>query len=139
MSTLGGRLGLAALQYLAPGSEAVRGTFGVRTCALDGIAEATGCREEDGTMRVLHDGRHALTLEVPGRSITVGLPEATLCRAATYRDLCNELEAGWESLLADEQQKRRAVMDQTLDRLLPQFWNLPDTTLLTIEGGSDRV
>lgn len=139
MSTLGGRLGLAALQYLAPCNQEVRGTFGVRTCALDGIAEATGCREEDGTMRVLHDGQHVLSLEVPGRSVIVGLPEATLCRAATYRDLCNELEAGWEGLAKDEQQRRRAVMDQALDRMLPQFWNLPDKMLLTVEGNFDRA
>lgn len=138
MSTLGGRLGLAAMQRLAPGDVPVTAEFGVRTCALDGIAEATGCREENGSLRLVHDGRHVLTLRAGDERVTVLLLDATLQLAGCYRELCNELEDGWETLPEDERQRRRAVMDAALDELLPQFWNLPDEQLLDFDFGVTR-
>jgi hypothetical protein len=41
MSTLGGRLALAAMQWLGESAGDLRAIYRNRTCALDGIAEVT--------------------------------------------------------------------------------------------------
>jgi formylmethanofuran dehydrogenase subunit E len=104
MSTLGGRLGLAALKGLGDCDGELQAVYSHRTCATDGIAETTGCTEEKGSLIVKNDGRHALALSC--------------------------LENGWEELDAGEQVKRRVEMDAMLDELLPQFWQAEDQKLL---------
>jgi len=130
MSTLGGRLGLAAMKWLGDSAGELRAVYSNRTCAMDGIAEATGCSEEAGTLVVKSDGRHALLLQSSQASIEVELTAEALEMAGRYRSLCNRLESGWENLEAEEQTRRRAEMDAVLDELLPQFWQAEDQKLV---------
>ena len=130
MSTLGGRLGLAAIKWLDDVDGELQAVYSNRTCATDGIAETTGCTEEKGSLIVKNDGRHALTLFSSQTSVEVELTSEALEMAGRYRSLCNRLENGWDELEADEQVKRRAEMNAMLDELLPQFWQAEDQKLL---------
>ncbi|MFC1778998.1 FmdE family protein [Thermodesulfobacteriota bacterium] len=130
MSTLGGRLALAAIKWLGDNTGELQAIYSNRTCATDGIAETTGCTEEKGSLIVKNDGRHALTLFSSQASVEVELTAEALEMAGRYRSLCNRLETGWDELDADEQVKRRAEMNAMLDELLPQFWQAEDQKLL---------
>ena len=130
MSTLGGRLALAAIKWLGDNTGELQAIYSNRTCATDGIAETTGCTEEKGSLIVKNDGRHALTLSSAQTSVEVELTAEALEMAGRYRSLCNRLEKGWDELEADEQVKRRAEMNAMLDELLPQFWKAEDQKLL---------
>jgi formylmethanofuran dehydrogenase subunit E len=130
MSTLGGRLGMAAMKWLGAEEGELRAVYSSRTCALDGIAETTGCSEEAGSLTVRSDGRHALQLESGETVVEVELTETALQMAGRYRSLCNRLEEGWETLAEEEQAKHRAEMDAMLDELLPQFWQMADEELI---------
>lgn len=135
MSTLGGRLGLAALKWLAAPAEELQAIYTNRTCALDGIAEATGCSEDNGSLVVKNDGRHALKLSSAQACVEVELTADALEMAGRYRALCNRLERGWDALEAAEQGKRRAEMDAMLDELLPQFWKAEESRLVLKVSG----
>jgi formylmethanofuran dehydrogenase subunit E len=130
MSTLGGRLGLAAMKLLGDSTGNLQAIYSNRTCATDGIAEATGCSEDEGSLIVKSDGRHALLLSSAQASVEVELTAEALEMAGRYRSLCNRLENGWDELEADEQIRRRAEMDTMLDELLPQFWQAEDRELV---------
>ena len=130
MSTLGGRLGLAALKWLGDCDGELQAIYSNRTCASDGIAETTGCTEEKGSLIVKNDGRHALALSSAQASVEVELTTEALEMAGRYRSLCNRLEKGWDELEDDEQARRRAEMDAMLDELLPQFWQAEDQKLV---------
>ena len=130
MSTLGGRLALAAIKWLGDNTGELQAIYSNRTCATDGIAETTGCTEEKGSLIVKNDGRHALTLFSAQTSVEVELTAEALEMAGRYRSLCNRLEKCWDELEADEQFKRRAEMNAMLDELLPQFWQAEDQKLL---------
>ena len=130
MSTLGGRLGLAALKWLGDCDGELQAVYSNRTCATDGIAETTGCTEEKGSLIVKNDGRHALTLSSAQTSVEVELTAEALEMAGRYRSLCNRLENGWDELESDEQARRRAEMNAMLDELLPQFWQAEDQKLV---------
>lgn len=136
MSTLGGRLGMAAMKWLGSSSDKImQAVYGSRTCALDGIAETTGCNESSGTLTVLSEGRHALTLKTKQESVEVELTENALELAGRYRSLCNRLEKNWDDLDAEEQLRRRVEMDAMLDELLPKFWQAEDEQLVTRVSG----
>ncbi len=122
MSTLGGCLGLAAMKSLGGSLEGLQAVYSNRSCALDGIAETTGCSEAAGTLVVKSDGRHALTLTSAETAVEIELTAQTLESAGRYRLLCDRLERGWDQLAPEEQIRRRAEMDAMLDELLPQFW-----------------
>ena len=130
MSTLGGRLGMAAMNLLGADASELKAVYSNRTCALDGIAETTGCNEEAGSLIVKNDGRHALQLQTGEAFVEVALTEEVLEMAGRYRTLCNRLEKGWDSLEEEEQVRRRAEMDTMLDELLPRFWQMPDEELV---------
>lgn len=131
MSTLGGRLGLAAMKALGVSiGDELRAAYGSKTCALDGIAETTGCDESSGTLKILSEGRHSLILKTVQASVEVELTEKALDMAGRYRSLCNRLEKNWDALDAEEQGRRRAEMDAMLDELLPQFWQMEDDLLV---------
>ena len=130
MSTLGGRLGLAAMKWLDNSAGELHAIYSNRTCALDGIAETTGCSEDAGTLVVKNDGRHALILTSLQASIEVELTAEAMEMAGRYRSLCNRLEQGWDELKVDEQTRRRAELDAMLDELLPQFWQAEDQKLV---------
>lgn len=135
MSTLGGRLGLAAMQQLGDSDGDLHASYSNRTCALDGIAETTGCSEADGTLIVKVDGRHALTLQSSQTSVELELTADALEMAGRYRSLCSRLEDGWDELEAGEQTRRRAEMDALLDELLPRLWHAEDAQLVQKVSG----
>lgn len=92
MSTLGGRLGGAAVQALGEGAGELTATYCIDTCAADGIAVATGCLQEDGRLIVRNEGRHRLELRwVGGNGVAAELTVAALERAAECR---RRLDAG---------------------------------------------
>ncbi|MDH3997907.1 MAG: formylmethanofuran dehydrogenase subunit E family protein [Desulfuromonadales bacterium] len=129
MSTLGGILGQAAMRWLDDDDE-LTAIYHSRTCALDGIAETTGCSEENGRLSVASDGRHCLILQTPQTRIELEITEEALELSGQYRSLCNRLELGWDALEPAEQTRRRSEMDAMLDSLLPQFWQAEETTLI---------
>ncbi len=131
MSTLGGRLALAALGVLGEGEGPLAATYHARTCALDGIGEVTGCIEAEGSLRVTGEGRHALRLERGGLGAEAELTARALELAGTYRTLCLRLDEGWESLLESEKVERETRKEQALDRLLPILWEAPEADLVT--------
>jgi len=130
MSTLGGRLALAAMKLLGDSAGELHAVYCNRTCATDGITETTGCSEENGRLVVKSDGRHALTLTRSQAVVEVELTAKALAMAGRYRSLCNRLESGWDELAVDEQARRRAEMDALLDELLPQLWQADDSQLV---------
>lgn len=130
MSTLGGRLGMAAMAALGAKPDNLRALYSNRTCALDGITEITGCSEANGRLVVRSDGRHALTLASAEGTVAVELTAVALEMAGRYRALCNRLESGWDELDVDEQGRRRAEMEAMLDELLPQFWRAEEGLLV---------
>ena len=135
MSTLGGRLGLAAMKLLGERPGALQATYGNRTCAVDGIGEATGCREDAGSLVVKSNGRHALVLSSEAATVEVELTAEALDMAGRYRSLCKRLESGWDELDLTEQVRRRAEMEAMLDLLLPQFWQAEDGLLVQKVSG----
>jgi formylmethanofuran dehydrogenase subunit E len=130
MSTLGGRLGLVAVEAAGGYSDDLRLSYGNRTCALDGIAETTGCTEEDGTLVVNNNGRHALQMTTSEGSVELELSDEAMALAGRYRALCNRLEKNWDTFDEDEQVRRRAEMDAMLDEILPQLWHIDDDLLI---------
>jgi formylmethanofuran dehydrogenase subunit E len=135
MSTLGGRLGLAALKWLGDSDGDLQAIYSNRTCATDGIAETTGCSEDKGSLIVKGDGHHVLALKSVQASVEVELTAEALQMAGRYRSLCNRLEKGWDDLEVDEQIRRRAEMDAMLDELLPEFWQAEDSQLVRKVSG----
>ena len=130
MSTLGGRLGLAAMACFAGTTERLQALYSHRTCALDGIAEVTGCSEETGTLVVKNTGHHALVLSSPRQTVELALTDTALEMAGRYRLLCGRLEQNWADLGPDEQARRRGEMDALLDELLPRFWLAEEALLV---------
>ena len=96
MSTLGGRLGTAALSALGCQGEGLTAIYRIDTCAADGIAVATGCVPE-----VKADGRHRLELHrADGRGVAAELTAAALQQAAACRVRLDRGEAPDDVLMA---------------------------------------
>ncbi len=86
MSTLGGRLGLAAMQALGSVAAELVAAYHIDTCAADGIALATGCLPEEGRLSICNDGRHRLELRfAEGQGVCAELTAAALEQAAVCR------------------------------------------------------
>lgn len=132
MSTLGGRMGFAARRRLGAG--ALRGEFLIRTCAVDGIVEATGCCEEEGTLVVRDTGRHALILRAAkeGEAVRVVLRPATLDMAWEYRLMDEALQQERNQLAARDLERRLRDKDAFLEVLLQRLRTLPEDELLEI-------
>jgi len=136
MSTLGGRLGLAALAALevAAGS-GLQAVYEIDTCALDGITETTGCQLADGSLRVEPQGAHALRLTAgTGQSVRVVLRPQALSIAGQYRrldDLYEQQRAA--GVPAVELQELLAKKARTLQEVLEQLWVLPESELIEVE------
>jgi len=81
MSTLGGRLGLAALAALDKECGVLTAVYHIDTCAVDGITEATGC-----VPTVNAAGHHRLELRssdgcgVAAELTAMALEQAAACR-----------------------------------------------------------
>jgi formylmethanofuran dehydrogenase subunit E len=100
MSTLGGRLGLAALAALGEGVDGLTAIYCIETCAADGIAVVTGCLPEAGRLTVANDGRHRLELRCgDGRGVVAELTVLALEKAAACR---KRMDAGEDADLVLE-------------------------------------
>jgi len=133
MSTLGGRLGFAARQRLAPAGELTAVYFSA-TCAIDGIRVSTGCDPANGTLRVTERNRHALWLATTdGRGVLVELLPAALERAGEYRTLDLALESERAHLSPDLLARRLGEKENFLRALLQQLRSLPDDELLALD------
>jgi len=137
MSTLGGRLGLAALALDSFSKQGLRAIYHSRTCALDGIALTTGCCEEQGSMTVTTEGRHVLELfTVDGQVAELSLTDNAMQIAGDYRRLSHELEQGWDFLDNVERAERDQRREAALDAVLPGLWSAPIADLMTIRTGA---
>ncbi|WP_305043568.1 formylmethanofuran dehydrogenase subunit E family protein [Geoalkalibacter sp.] len=131
MSTLGGRMGFAGRRRLGDGP--LRGEYLLRTCAVEGIAVATGCEEPAGTLRVRDAGRHVLLLRcASGAGFEIALRPATLELAWRYRHLDEALESERAALAPAELARRTRDKDAFLDGLLARLRALPEDELLDI-------
>lgn len=135
MSTLGGRLALAALAALeaCPGDGLVA-TYHAATCAADGIAEVTGCSVDAGSFEVVGGGRHMLRLRATNRPavVEVELRPAVLERAAAYRDFDQALQMERAGLSASELRVREGQRLDLLDEILGWLWNAPQDELVCL-------
>lgn len=140
MSTLGGRLGLAAMRALAVTAEVeLVAVCETDSCALDGIAETTGCQLADGRLSVEPKGVHALRLTAPGRrAVRVALSPLALDIAGRYRrldELCaRQRRAG---VPAAELHALLLEKERTLQAVLEQLWTLADADLLEVEHADE--
>ena len=135
MSTLGGRLGLAALSALdvEPGSD-MTAVFENDTCAVDGIELTIGCLQSTGALRVEDTGSHALTVRTEnGMSVRVTISESALATAWEYRTVDEQFNAGRGTLDAEELKVLHEKKETVLQNVLAKFWSLPDEKLLKVE------
>ncbi len=119
MSTLGGRLGLAARRQFPaelPTAQ-LRAVYHTDTCAVDGIEEAAGVSRELGSLVVREERRHCLSLvsRADGSGIEVELSPAALARAGEYRRLSDQLELLRPGLCTEEAAARQRVLDGMLE------------------------
>ncbi|BCR05944.1 hypothetical protein DESUT3_30130 [Desulfuromonas versatilis] len=121
MSTLGGRLGLAARGQFPEecSPDELRAVYHTDTCAVDGIEEAAGVSRERGTLVVREERRHCLRLvrRSDGHGVEVELGAAALARAGEYRRLSDQLELLRPNLPAAEVAARQQVLDGLLEEL----------------------
>lgn len=135
MSTLGGRLGYAALRRLAAmDGEKLRAIYGIATCAVDGIVVTTGCSEEAGTLIVEDGGLHRLVLRnlASNSAVAVEIRPETLELAAVYRRLDAALERDRGTLVDSDLAQRREEKERVLDELLPKLRTMPEEELLLV-------
>jgi formylmethanofuran dehydrogenase subunit E len=90
MSTMGARLGLAAMAALGVTKAdqfLVEGHYCSRNCALDGIQFTTGCTLGNGNFSFEDHGRASLVLRMRdgSRSVTVSISEPALTRLAEHK------------------------------------------------------
>ncbi len=135
MSTLGGRMGMAALKALDAQEESLLSAiFEHGTCAVDGIEITTGCRRASGSLRVEDSGRHSVVVQLGEmRSVRVSLNEFALATAWEYRTADEAFTAGTGSLPAEELQRLHEQKETVLQSVLERLWTLPDETLLITE------
>ncbi|MBE0502367.1 MAG: hypothetical protein IBX47_13115 [Desulfuromonadales bacterium] len=135
MSTLGGRMGLAALKALdVREGSALSVIFEHGTCAVDGIEVATGCSRTSGSLRVDDFGRHTVVVRsAAGDSVRVSLNAFALATAWEYRTADEAFSAGKGSLSAEEIQHLHEQKETVLQSVLERLWTLPDETLLITE------
>lgn len=135
MSTLGGRMGLAALKRLdVKAGSGLSALFEHGTCAVDGIEIATGCSRLDGSLLVEESGSHAVVVSTAeGCSVRVSLKGTALATAWEYRTADEAFTAGRGELGADELRALQEKKESVLQAVLEKFWTLPDDELLTVE------
>jgi len=135
MSTLGGRLGLAAMAALGPQPvERLEARYAHDTCAVDGIEIATGCRRDNGRLTVTPLGAHALSVVAGEVGVTVSLKDRALEIAWRYRKVDEELEAArGAGRSLDEIEGLVHLRSQVLQEVLELLWTLPDDELLNLE------
>lgn len=109
MSTLGARLGDYGRRLLGLSIGQMLGRYEIPTCARDGIAHTTGCRQDEGTLEVEDLQRHRLLLwpRAGGEGIVVELSERAMTESRGYRRLD---EAGQEVML----ERLRQLPDEEL-------------------------
>ena len=80
------------MQALGEPVGALRACYHIDTCAVDGIAVATGCLPENGLLTVHDTGRHCLELREKrgGRGVHAELTAAALEQAAACRRLLDD-------------------------------------------------
>lgn len=130
MSTLGGRLGHAVHRRL--GGADLRVRYRIATCAVDGIAVATGCTPIEGTLVVVEEGLHQLSGRSPRGAVTVTIRPDILELAGEFRRFDNALDAERADLSPEALRQRLDEREQRLDRLLVRLCHLPEEQLLLI-------
>jgi formylmethanofuran dehydrogenase subunit E len=135
MSTLGGRMGLAALKsFDGVANSRLSVVFEHGTCAVDGIEITSRCSRSAGTLRVENSGQHSLVMHSgQGSSVRITLNEFALATAWEYRVADEAFNAGKGNLVADELKRLYEQKEIVLQTILEKFWILPDETLLTVE------
>ena len=137
MSTLGGRLGLAAQEQDFLTGSNLRAIYHSRTCALDGIALTLGCSEENNNLTITGEGRHVLELYDEDDNVAeFTLSDNAMRIAGDYRRLSNELEQGWDGLNEEEKAARELRREAALDAILPGLWAAPTADLINIRFGA---
>ena len=137
MSTLGVRLGLAAVELGFAAEQGLRAVYHSRTCALDGIAQTLGCSEELGSLAVTTEGRHCLEVyATDGQVAEFTLSTNAMRIAGEFRQLSVELEKEWDSLDEDAKSEREQRREAALDALLPGLWQAPTADLIDIRTGA---
>lgn len=135
MSTLGGRLGYAAIRHLAAGPEEdLLAIYHIRTCALEGIGVSTGCTLAAGNLRVREEGRHALTLvrRQDGAGVEATLREEALAIAWEYRRVSELLERERPGLSGEELTEREGQREAILEGVLVRLRGEDEEKLLEV-------
>lgn len=135
MSTLGGRMGLAAMRLSeVEAEENLTVVFEHGTCAVDGIEVTTGCSRSTGSLLVEDSGRHSLIIRSGERqSIRISLNKFALATAWEYRTANEAFNTAKGAVTGDELTVLHEQKETVLQTVLEQFWTLPDEMLLTVE------
>ncbi|PLY05730.1 MAG: hypothetical protein C0624_04730 [Desulfuromonas sp.] len=134
MSTLGGRMGLAAMKALGPQpAERLEAHYAHDTCAIDGIELTTGCSRANKRLTVAQTGAHVLSLNVGAHGVVVTLRDAALAIAWRYRKVDEELEQARGKRSLEELEGLLHLRSEVLQEVLEKFWTLPDDELLRVE------
>lgn len=134
MSTLGARLGLAAMSALGVTKAdqfRVRGIYRSKNCALDGIQFVTGCTLGNGNLDYEEAGTASFSLvwRDGGGGATAAVSGEALERFARHKQKKAECEAQSDASRAKEMEDE---LKREFDALIDWVQDTPDETLLVV-------
>jgi formylmethanofuran dehydrogenase subunit E len=139
MSTMGARLGLAAMDALGVTKAdqfLIEGHYYSRNCALDGIQFTTGCTLGNGNFGFDDHGRACLVLRMRdgGRGVTVSVSERALIRLAEHKKRRASLLEEKEISGLPRAMEIDALLKSEFDALVTWVQEAAQGDLLVVEG-----
>jgi len=139
MSTMGARLGIAALAGLGVSKSdqfRVEGRYFARNCALDGIQYTTGCTLGNGNLAFEDAGRFSFVLKMRdgARGVAVDVSQGAMARLAAHKALKAELMTEKEISGLSRAMEIDREIARDFDALVEWVQTASDGALLTITG-----
>jgi len=140
MSTLGARLGLAAMRELGVGKAdqfVIKAVYYTANCGLDGVQYVTGCTLGNGNIACEDQGRARLRLSMRdgSRGVTVTVSEAALARFGEHRELRAAMEdASRRREPPDRLAALKGEMDESFRALTDWVQSAPEDELIAKEA-----
>jgi len=137
MSTMGARLGIAAMSALGATKAdqfRVRGVYRSRNCALDGIQFVTGCTLGNGNLDVEDAGMAAFSLvwREGGGGATATVSGEALARFSEHKRKKAEYERDKAQAGPDREKEMEDGLKREFDALVEWVQETPDDKLLVI-------
>lgn len=130
MSTMGARLGIAAMNALGVTKSdqfRLRGVYRARNCALDGVQFVTGCTLGNGNLECEDEARASFSLDRrDGGGVTATVSDDALSRFMRHKEKRAAFERGGRAPGIEDELKR------DFDALVEWVQAAPDEDLLVI-------